>query len=376
MNKTLMIVGMGDLAGLVLNLLAQEPVSRIVLASRNVDEMNRRKNLALLFAAQLGRYPRIDCVPIDLADEAATAEAIARVRPDVVFNTATLQSWRIITQLPTTTFQALDEAQFGPWLPMHLSLVRRLMRAVKASGHDPVVVNAAFPDAVGPALQGAGLAPTVGVGNVANVVPALRGAIGLLADVPLESVQLRLFTQHYLSHRVPAAGDSGGAPYFAQAESDGRVLDVDFEAAFGLVKSRFQRTGGAFRQMITAASSVSVLRPLLTGEPARAHAPAPGGLPGGYAVRVENGSVSLDLPPGLTREAAIALNEDCQRFDGIDRIDPDGTVHFTPREMAIMTRMLGYECLRMPLDEVDDRAAELGAKYREFQRKVHAGTSA
>jgi glutamyl-tRNA reductase len=37
MNKTLMIVGMGDLAGLVLNLLAQEPVSRIVLASRNLD---------------------------------------------------------------------------------------------------------------------------------------------------------------------------------------------------------------------------------------------------------------------------------------------------------------------------------------------------
>ena len=40
--------------------------------------------------------------------------------------------------------------------------------------------------------------------------------------------------------------------------------------------------------------------------------------------------------------------------------------------MAIMTRMLDYECLRMTLDEVDDRAAELGAKYREFQRKVHA----
>ncbi|HEY9855531.1 MAG TPA: hypothetical protein V6D05_07330 [Stenomitos sp.] len=369
MRKTLMIVGMGDLAGLVLNLLAQGPsFGRIVLASRNVDELQRRKNLALLVAAQLGYYPTIECVPLDLDHLDQTAELLARWRPDVVFNTATLQSWRIITQLPPAIFKELDEAQFGPWLPMHLTMVHKLMRAVRESGLSPLVVNAAFPDAVGPVLAGVGLAPTTGIGNVANVVPGLRGAYGLLSGRPIEEVEVSLFTQHYLSHRVPAYGDSGGAPYHLQVTVAGEDVSDRFdpEAAFELIRSRFQRTGGAFRQLITAASAVSVLLPLLKGESARVHAPAPNGLPGGYAVDVSPEGVSVALPEGLSLERAIALNNACQQLDGIERIDPDGTVTFTEREMSLMKAMLGYECRRMPLAEAEDRAIELGRKYREF----------
>ncbi len=372
-KKTLMIVGMGDLAGLVLNLLVQTPeFGRIVLASRNVEELSRRRNLALLFSAQLGFHHELECVQLDLHDHDRTAETLRRVAPDVVFNTASLQSWRIITGLPPDVFKALDEAQFGPWLPMHLVPVHELMRAVRASGISTQVVNAAFPDAVGAVLKTQGLAPTTGIGNVANVVPALRGAVGLLLGAPLADVRIRLFTQHYVSHRVPAVGDSGGAPYHATATVRGvdRTREVDFEQAFGLVATRFQRTGGAFRQLITAASAVAVLQPLLTGQPSETHAPAPGGLPGGYAVRVSGEGVQVSLPEGLTLERAVALNADCQRFDGIDRIDADGTVHFTEREMAIMRRMLGYECRTMPLAEAKERAAELGAKYHAFAERA------
>jgi hypothetical protein len=376
MTRTLMMIGLGDLAGLVLNLLVQgEPVGRIVLAGRDLDEMHRRRNLALLFAAQLGHYPAIEVVALDLADVARTAETIAQLAPDVIFTTATRQSWRQITYLPPAVFQALDEAQFGPWLPMHLTLVHQLMQAVKLSGRPARVVNAAFPDAVGPVLAGVGLAPTVGIGNVANVVPALRGAIGLLTGHPLAAVEVSLFTQHYLSHRVPAAGNSGGAPYHARAIVEGRdVTDaIDFEAAFELVRTRFQRTGGAFRQLITASSAVAVLRPLLSGQRAFTHAPAPGGLPGGYAVTVDASGAEVALPAGLSLAEAVALNEACQRFDGIERIDSDGTVHFTEREMAVMTRLLGYACRRMPLAEAEDRAVELAAKYAEFVERVKRG---
>ncbi len=375
MSKTLLMIGVGDLAGLVLNLLVQgKEFGKIILAGRDLAEMNRRKNLALLFSAQLGRYHRIECVQMDLHNVEQSAHWIRDLKPDVIYNTATLQSWRIITQLPPAVFKALDEAQFGPWLPMHLSLVHKLMQAVEQSGQKPFVVNAAFPDAVGPVLRTKGLAPQIGIGNVANVLPALRGAIGLMLEAPLQEVNVALYTQHYLSHRVPAAGDSGGAPYLARARINGTdvTAEVDFEKAFGLVQTHFQRTGGAFRQLLTASSAVSVLSPVLLDQIAVAHAPAPGGLPGGYRVRLVGGEAIVDLPDGVDLDTLIQVNNDCQRFDGIDRIDADGTVVFTEKEMDVMKRMLGYECLRMPLSEVDARAEELGVKYREFFAKATA----
>ncbi len=373
MTKTVLMVGIGDLAGLILNLLVQErEFGKIVLAGRNLEEMTRRKNLAMLFSTQLGRYHPIECVQMDLDNEDQSAQLISRLKPDVILNTATRQSGRIITQLPPQVFNQLDLAQFGPWLPMHLSAVYKLMRAVRQSGQSPMVVNAAFPDAVGPVLRAVNLAPTVGIGNVANMLPALRGAVGLLLETPLQEVNVALYTQHYLSHRVPAHGDSAGAPYFATVEHRGVNVthEVDFEAAFKLVKSRFQRTAGAFRQLITASSARSILCPVLQHRTALAHAPAPHGLPGGYQVRIAGGEVSVALPKDVDLKTLVGINNDCQRFDGIDRIAPDGTVYFTEKEMRVMKDMLGYECLRMPLCDIDDRAEELGERYAEFARKA------
>jgi len=373
MMPTLMMVGLGDLAGLTLNLLAQDvPIARLVLAGRDVEELARRRNLALLTAVQLGHHPDIVVRRLDLDDVDGTAEAIAAERPDVVFSTATRQSWRVITQLPPGLFRAVDRAQFGPWLPMHLAPAHKLMRAVRAAGSDARVVNAAFPDAVGPVLATADLAPHTGIGNVANLVPALRGAVALLLDVPLRAVRVSLFTQHYLSHRVPVTGDSGGAPFHLRAWADGRDVTGRFdpEEAFALVRDRFQRTGGAFRQLITAASAVAVLRPMLSGGTAQAHAPAPGGLPGGYAVRIADGRVSVELPNGLTPAEAVAVNTACQRLDGIESIAADGTVTFAAPEMAVMKEVLGYDCPVLPLADADAAADELGARYQSLISKV------
>jgi hypothetical protein len=79
--------------------------------------------------------------------------------------------------------------------------------------------------------------------------------------------------------------------------------------------------------------------------------------------------VELALPYALGLDEAVRINAECQRFDGIDRIDPDGTVHFAEREMEIMKDMIGYSCARMHVEEAGARADELCAKYREFARK-------
>jgi hypothetical protein len=73
-----------------------------------------------------------------------------------------------------------------------------------------------------------------------------------------------------------------------------------------------------------------VLHALLAGSaPLRFSTPSPDGRPGGYPVRIDQGEVTLDLPPGLTEEQAVRFNQQQSLADGVEKIDPDGTVHFT-----------------------------------------------
>ncbi|MFD3971218.1 hypothetical protein [Streptomyces cyaneofuscatus] len=370
----IMIVGMGDLSARVLSMLLGDPATnRVVLAGRDTDLIRKRANLALFTATNLGEHGTADTVHIDLRDVDATAETLARVRPDVIFMGASLQSWRVITALPKDVFEELDEAQFGPWLPMHLTLNHLLMRAVRESGIQAPVVNAAFPDAVGPVLDKVGLAPAIGVGNVANIVPALTWGAAHLLDLHPSQVQVRLTAQHYFSHYVPRFGDAGRGAYHLAVTAADRPgeAEVDHGALFAQLDRRLKRLGGVDGQLLTASSAVRVLRGLATDSGVAAHAPAPGGLPGGYPVRVHRGGGTLDLPEGLSRDEAVRINEDCQRADGIDRIDSDGTVHFTDREMSVMKRLLGYDCPSMKLGDAEGWADELGSKYRAFAATFH-----
>ncbi|MFF9359858.1 hypothetical protein [Streptomyces griseoluteus] len=365
----IMLVGVGDLSARVLNMLLADPATdRVVLAGRDPEALRRRANLARFTATNISRPPTPPTVvAMDLWDVDATSATLAEVRPDIIVMGASLQSWRVITQLPKPVFEELDEAQFGPWLPMHLTLNHLLMRAVHASGTGAKVVNAAFPDAVGPVLERVGLAPTVGAGNVANIVPALTHGAAMLLDADPGDVEVRLTSQHYFSHYVPRFGDAGHGAYDLDVRlTGGAARPIDHGELFRLLDGPLKRIGGIEGQLLTASSVVRVVHGLATDSGVRAHAPAPGGLPGGYPVRVYRHGAVLDLPAHLDEATAVALNEDCQRADGIDRIDDDATVHFAEREMAVMRRLLGYDCPSMKLDESPEWARELGAKYAAF----------
>ena len=162
MKKPLiMIVGVGNLAGYILNTLVQFPqTSNLILASRNEETLRQKANLALFTASQFEHYPKIDWVIIDLNQIEKTAETIAQIKPDIILNCATMQSWREIAKLPKQAYVKLDQAQYGPWLPMPLMLNYQLMQAVKLTDLDIKVLNAAFPDGVNPVLGKVGLNPT------------------------------------------------------------------------------------------------------------------------------------------------------------------------------------------------------------------------
>lgn len=370
-RPSIMIVGVGDLAHHVINqLLAQDATSRLILAGRNLEALTRRANLARFAAANLGRLCEIDVAELDLWDVPQTAESLAKSKPDIIFMSASLQSWRRLTELPKPAFEALDEAQFGPWLPMHLTLNHNLMQAVKESGTSALVVNAAFPDAVNPILDKVGLAPWIGVGNVSNIIPALTFGVSKMTQVPSDQVRVRLVAQHYFSHFVPRAGNKGNGDYAMEAVDchTGEKLEFDHLELFAQLNGSLRRTGGVEGQLLTASSATRILRAMCWDEWVAAHAPGPDGLPGGYPVLIKGDQLQLDLPSGMIQEQAIEINEACQRADGIERIGDDGSVWYTAREMDIMRRLLGYECKHMSLSDSAEAAKELAKAYAYFSQ--------
>jgi hypothetical protein len=100
--------------------------------------------------------------------------------------------------------------------------------------------------------------------------------------------------------------------------------------ADGLAYQGFPLPPGADYNVVTAASALPVLLALLpSAEPLRFSAPAPMGLPGGYPVRIAEGRVELDLPPGADPEEILAFHRRIGRGDGVEEIAGDGTVTFT-----------------------------------------------
>lgn len=369
-GRTLLIIGTGVLGGNVLDLLAWSGFDGgIVVAGRNARTLLERTNLTRMSAYNQGRYPRISTWLLDLHDVDRTAEAIAEIRPDIIFNATSVQTYWRISALPKPAYEALSAPGVGPWLPMHLSPAHRLMTAVRRTDLDPVVVNGAYPDAVNPILAAHGLAPALGIGNVMNVVPAVRAAAAMALGAPVESVQIRLVAHHYVSNRLPAAGDAGGAPYHLGVYQDGEDVTGKADPAeiFRLLPAELRRTRGAAGMYVTASSAFAVLRALLSPAPVELHAPGPCGLAGGYPVRVSERGVELDLPASCPVEAAVAVNERGQVFDGVRSIAADGRVRLTDLAVETMRRELGHHCAEFGLEDCHELAMELSARYLAYE---------
>lgn len=368
----LLLVGAGNLCLQILKILAPKNAFEFVVLGRDEDSTIRLCNLVALSCAQLGQYIAIKPVIADLTDIAKVTRVLREEAPDMLVNCASLQSWRVITELPKPAFEQLDQAQFGPWLPMHLTLMHGLMQAVKASGIAAITVNAAFPDAVNPILSRVGLAPDIGVGNVANLIPAVRCAIARLLECAPVDVQVRLYAQHFFSHYVPRGGLPPRASYrlFYEVKDRPVLPRLPAEAIFSTVRSEFRRLGGIDGQFLTACSAVTVIEGLFSPTPVLAHAPGPLGLPGGYPVSLREGRIDVQFSPDCPQDEAVHINSICQSQDGIDEIHCDGSVTYNPQCMAVMQAMLGYSKKTMAIEQSAEFAHELASKYRSFKHSA------
>ncbi len=366
--KTLFLAGFGDLAQQTLRqlTLSLEAPVRFVIGCRQIDKTVPFINTTRFAALQIGHAHQYDSVYFDVDNADQCSETLAKIKPDLIYSTMSRQAWWVIfDRLPAELSENLKQAQLGPWLPMHLAPVYGLMKAVRSSGLLCPVINAAFPDAVNPALAGVGLAPACGIGNVANNIPGLRMTVSEKLNVPVQDVIISFVAAHYVSHKISRQGNAGSAPYALHAFVKGEDVTSHFatDELFEYLPHAYKRVGGKPGQPMTSASAVSILKAFLDDiEMANLHAPGPVGLAGGYPISIRNNKVTLRLPQDVSHDKACAINENGMNLDGIEKI-ADGKIWFRDSEMEIMRKNLGYTCQSMHVDDAPLLAEELTERF-------------
>jgi hypothetical protein len=365
-SPRIMIIGLGDLGSAALEFLAREPAAGSILAaSRSAARGERRVNLARAGATAQGFTPSIRFASLDLDRPDELSELVAREQPDIVLSTATRQTWWLRDLLPAEYAAQLHRARFGTWLPLHLGLTLKLMRALRAAGFRGMTLTAPFPDVVNAVLDKMGLAPDCGVGNVEEIATKVRLTAARNLGQPVENVRVTLVAHHALVAAAFEGSEGQLPPYFLRVFCDNQ--DVT-ESAGGeqLLRVPYPLPPGPAINFLTAGCTVRLIRALCLETETFLHAPAPDGLPGGYPLLASNREIRLAPVDGLTHEEAVAINDASHRFDGIERIEADGTVTFCPEDVEVLRATLGFDCSSLKPEEADDRAGELMARLREF----------
>lgn len=361
----ILLVGLGHLGGVLLELMArQEWIGRIVACSRNPQRGEARCNLARLGGMAQGFSPDIEYLQLDLIDRERVAETVHLLAPDLILSTATMQTWWLPELLPEDANRRLRRARFGMWLPCHLAPTLALMEALAEAGFAGPVLTAPFPDAVNCVLGKINLAPTSGVGNLDEIVPKIRLGAAQHLGAPVETIKVQLVAHHALG----SAAFSGAAepiPYFLSVLQDEEDVTPEIDTD-QLVFSPYPLPGGPAIAFLTSATILRLMAAVLRETMTLLHAPAPGGLPGGYPVLAGSGKVTPAPISGLSLEEAIDINERSHPFDGIERIAEDGTAIFVEETVETLRTELGYDCHRLEPLAAESRGTELLDRFREY----------
>ncbi|MGW4378910.1 saccharopine dehydrogenase NADP-binding domain-containing protein [Kitasatospora sp. NPDC004531] len=351
-TSTVLVIGMGDMgARLAYRLAEGGRVRRLVLAGRSAETVAAVAGTAASISDCL-----VEPVTLDATRPDDIAELLTRTRPDLVVQCAAVRGPWALAGREDAAASAVLGGGLALQLPYQLPAVLAVMRATRQAGWTGPVANLSFPDVTGPVLAGLGLAPTLGLGNAAMIDLRCRAALRA-ARPDAEAPRIRVVGHHsqlldVMLSREPADPADRCMVFLGE---DGRRADELAYQAPPIPRSRRYNE-------VTAAAVIPALHALLPGAaPLRCSTAAPGGLPGGYPVRIEQGAVTLDLPPGTDRAAAIAFNEKHARGDGVERIDDDGTVHFSEQARKSVADIDPGLAEPLPVAELEQRAARLDA---------------
>ena len=321
----IVICGTGEFAARILFDIAATVPEDIAVAviGRDQARLDWLRTGARARAAMFASGVRVDTMRIGDFTAAALSGPLAALRPRVVANTASLQGGRKPNPRPDRWTRLVQEAGLGVTAALQAALSLDIATAVATAAPCAAYVSCLYPDVLNPMIAAAGRPIASGIGNVAILAHAFAGTLDLGGE------RLRMLAQHaaLAAFRRPAEQRNGRAPlrlWIGAQEID------DAFARFADVKLAPEPVID-----VSGASGVPLFRAIALGRAWTGHAPGPNGLPGGYPVRLADGRLELDLPPGLDAQAAIAWNQAFEAANGVV-IGPDGAVRYTGRVEAAL----------------------------------------
>lgn len=315
---------------------------RVRIAGRNRARLEWLTTASNARAKIFGTPARFDCAEADLLSVDAAGELLAAARPRLIVQAASVQTSSVIAQKGNAWSALVAEGGLSATAIFQTVISRNVAKAIKATGQDAALINCSFPDVVNGVLAAMGYPILCGTGNVAILSSVFAGS----AAVP-DGADLKVLShyQNLMAYRRPASERSGDT---ARVWIDNREVD-DVFACFAGVKLTPEPAID-----ISGASGVPLMLAYVAGERWRGHVPGPNGLPGGYPVALEAGELKLDLPPNLSRDAAIRWNETFERRSGL----------VVEGDRAVYTGRL-QECIR-----AHDPALANGFKLSDFDRVI------
>ncbi|KAB2847024.1 MAG: hypothetical protein F9K44_14285 [Hyphomicrobiaceae bacterium] len=324
---------------------------KVAVAGRRTERLGWLRTAAEARADMFRRPVRVSTLISDIVSAQSAAEAIAEVSPRVVVQAASAQGGAVIAARNNAWAQLVAEGGLSATAVFQALLSARAAQGLAQSGISAFFVNCCYADVTNSILAALGLPVTTGIGNVSILAHAFGGLIG-----PGEG-RLKLLA-HYQTigaFRMPPAERSGPMP---RVWLDGKEID-DVASRFAAVQLTPEPVID-----ISGASGVPMLLAMASGAAWAGHAPGPLGLPGGYPVRLDQDGLKLDLPPGLSREEAVAWNASFEEKNGLV-VEADGRARYTGK-LAARLRVLSPDLARgfnvKDLDQVFAAMSDLRAR--------------
>ena len=373
MGKTLMMFGLGDLGGWVLEFLARsEGINTIITCDAREEFPRMKTESAAVGAGQEGYNKTIKFEKCDVNNIDATAELLKKYNPDMIYSSMSLLGWLALRPIAKKVDNLYSAT--AAILPLQALLVSKLMKARKKAEITAPVLNNSFPDGVNPVLWRNGLGPLVGGGNLDLVVGEIRRKISVMENVPIGEVTVYFIADHaVVPQGAYVKGSKIRAPYFLKVLVGDKDITGKFDKEELILNSLLMGSPPEWTSSIKhpsiAASAVKNIKAVINDTNEFTHAPGPNGLPGGYPIRIGAGGIKIELPEGITLEEAIKINLASLKCDGVEEIKDDGTVVLTDEAYKVQREFYGMDSREYRFADMEDIARELRMIVKKIAAK-------
>jgi hypothetical protein len=342
----ILIFGMGDLGIQIARLIMENQYASVCMLAGQSRASQQWAGLLHVSTSGDVRAARVDGLDVE-----SVKTLLANFEPDVIVQCATLLSPFAMKGVGTPAAQAILKGGFALQTAAQLPIIRSVMQARQALGLTCPVINCSYPDVTNAMLASEGLAPDVGIGNVAIMDLRFQRLIPGADDGGLQVIGHHSQLGHSLAGEPAAAPTPVPLSYLHGRKLEDREL---------LLKPGLER--GPTLNYLAAVTVLPILRGVLsTDSVMQAHAPGILGLQGGYPIQFTGGKIALNLPAAVTTEEAIRFNSLSAAGDGIERIDVDGTLSYTQAAKDAVAPWCPELAEPLTLRELDERLAMLRA---------------